>query len=341
MVAILEIPSGYFCDLYGRRKTLILGAVFYGIGFTLLAFAKTYSAMLVYELFCAGAFSLASGADIAFLYDQMDETHDRQARSEAIAKIQYSQTTAEAIGSMLGGLLAAIHLRLPFIVQAFVAWMPLLISLSFIENQQRTKIGHQHKENFFKVFRYLWQKQIRMALINLVVWGLATFCSVWILQKYWQESGVPIQFFGILWACFNFTAGITGKNIGKFKQNISSENLLLIAGILPVIAYLAMGTISGIATVLFALFFYLGRGLIQVLLREQFNHYLPDEMRATANSVQSFLFRFTFSLIGPAIGWGIDHYSTKTVLTTLGVIFLLLYFVTLVPYVKRLKLNSI
>ena len=337
MVALLEIPSGYFCDLYGRRRTLILGAFCYGIGFTLLAFARTYSHMLVYEFFCAGAFSLASGADIAFLYDQLDETHDRKHKEEAIGKIQYSQMTAESIGAMLGGLMAAIHLRLPFILQAFVAWMPLLISFSFTENQNRVKIGGQHKENFFKVFAHLWQKHIRFTLINLVIWGLSTFCSVWILQKYWQESGVPIQYFGFLWAFFNFSAGYTGKNIGLIKQKISSESLLLVAGILPVIAYLGMGLMTGVATVLFAIFFYFARGIIQVVLREQFNHLVPDEMRATANSVQSFLFRGTFSLIGPLIGWGIDHYSTKTVLTVLGGVFLSLYFITLVPYVRSLK----
>jgi MFS family permease len=33
-VALFEIPSGYFCDLHGRRKTLIAGGVFYAIAFT-------------------------------------------------------------------------------------------------------------------------------------------------------------------------------------------------------------------------------------------------------------------------------------------------------------------
>jgi hypothetical protein len=180
-------------------------------------------------------------------------------------------------------------------------------------------------------------KKTRWTLLNLVIWGLSSFCSVWILQKYWQDQKVPIVYFGVFWAFFNFTAGFTSKNIKYLKQYISRENLILLAGIFPIIAYFALGLFSGILVIGFTIFFYLGRGMIQVLLREEFNHQLSDDMRATANSIQSFLFRIIFALVGPLIGLSLDKNGTNSTLTYLGITFLFLYFLTLIPFVSKLK----
>lgn len=335
MVAVLEIPSGYFCDLYGRRKTLLIGAFFYGVGFTLLSFVTTYKGMLLYEFFTAIAFSFISGADIAFLYDQLDSSDSREDKSHAIAQMQFSQSVAEAIGSILGGFLASISLKLPFLAQSVVSWCPLLIALTFIETKEVK--AKSHVENFGKVFKELMTNKTRWTLLNLVIWGLSSFCSVWILQKYWQDQKVPIAYFGIFWAFFNFTAGFTSKNIKYLKRYISRENLLLMAGLFPIIAYFSLGFFSGILVISFTIFFYLGRGMLQVLMREEFNHYIEDDMRATANSVQSFLFRIIFSVVGPLIGYSIDKKGTNTTFCYIGIVFLVLYFVTLVPYVKKLK----
>lgn len=339
MVAVLEIPSGYYCDLYGRRKTLILGGVFYGIGFTLLSFVTTFKGMLLYELFTALAFSLISGADVAFLYDQMDETHSREDKSKALAQIQFSQTTAEAVGSILGGFFASISLKLPFILQSVVSWFPLFIAFTFVEVRHVSRTT-KHKENFLKVLKELLHIKNRYTLMNLVIWSLSTFCSVWILQKYWQDQHVPLAYFGMLWAFFNFSAGVAGKNITYLKSYIREEKILLLAGTFPIIAYLGLGLIPGQIALVFALFFYLGRGLMQVILREQFNHHLTDDMRATANSVQSFLFRILFAVIGPIIGFSLDQNGTRNTITYLGLIFAFLYFITLFPYTKKLTLEK-
>jgi hypothetical protein len=197
-----------------------------------------------------------------------------------------------------------------------------------------------HRENFGKVFRELLSTKTRWSLLNLVIWGLASFCSVWILQKYWQDQKVPLAYFGIFWAFFNFSAGFTSKNVKYLKRFMARENLILIAGFLPIIAYFSLGLVSGVYVIGCTIFFYLGRGMIQVLLREEFNHHLSDDMRATANSIQSFLFRIIFSVIGPLIGMSLDKNGTRQTLTYLGCVFLFLYFLTLIPYVKGLKRQS-
>ena len=38
-VVLFEVPTGYLGDLYGRKRSICLGALFSGIGFTMLLFA--------------------------------------------------------------------------------------------------------------------------------------------------------------------------------------------------------------------------------------------------------------------------------------------------------------
>ena len=49
-VVIFEVPSGYLADIIGRRRALILGSVFHGVGFTLLCFATSQPSLPVRPL---------------------------------------------------------------------------------------------------------------------------------------------------------------------------------------------------------------------------------------------------------------------------------------------------
>jgi len=325
-VALFEIPSGYFCDLHGRRKTLIAGGVCYAAAFTWLAFAHTFYEVVLFELVAALAFSLISGADVALMYESLDENSDRTLKARALGNMQFAQLISEASGAILGGVLAATSLALPFQVQAAVAWFPLVIALTLVEGNSKKMTG-SHRENFSRVFKHLWTStpQMRRSSTNLLVWALSTFFAVWMLQKYWQRAEIPIAWFGALWAAGNLAAAITSKLAAPLRSKWGIHATTLFACALPVVAYLGMATLTGYTGVALGLGLYLGRGFIQVLMREEFNHHLPNEFRATANSVQSFMFRIVFFILGPALGWCIDQYGVERALGLVGVVFVFFY----------------
>lgn len=325
-VALFEIPSGYFCDLNGRRKTLIAGGVCYAMAFTWLAFAHTFMEVVLFELAAALAFSLISGADVALMYESLDENSDRTLKARSLGNMQFAQLISEASGAVLGGMLAAYSLALPFQVQAAVAWFPLVIALTLVEGKS-TKMTGSHRENFMRVFKHLWTSspEMRRSSMNLLVWALSTFFAVWMLQKYWERADIPIAWFGALWAAGNLAAAIASKAAAPMRAKWGINATTLFACALPVIAYLGMASLTGYTGVALGLGLYLGRGFIQVIMREEFNHHLPNEFRATANSVQSFMFRMVFFILGPAIGWCIDQYGVDRALGIAGVVFALFY----------------
>src|SRR5215813_9627857 len=64
-----EVPTGLLSDLWGRKKTLLLGSVLKAISFSLLPLWSSYEGFVFYHLLMGIALSMISGGDVALLYD--------------------------------------------------------------------------------------------------------------------------------------------------------------------------------------------------------------------------------------------------------------------------------
>jgi MFS family permease len=64
-----EVPSGLLSDLWGRKKTLLLGSTLKAVSFRLLPLWSSYEGFLIYHLMMGIALSMISGGDVALLYD--------------------------------------------------------------------------------------------------------------------------------------------------------------------------------------------------------------------------------------------------------------------------------
>lgn len=49
-VVLFEIPTGYFADVVGRKKSLIIGMTLGAIGLTLYSFSREFWGFLIAEL---------------------------------------------------------------------------------------------------------------------------------------------------------------------------------------------------------------------------------------------------------------------------------------------------
>ncbi len=343
-VAILEVPSGYLSDLWGRKNTLIIGALLTAIGFTWLCFIDDYLSLILYEILIAIGLSLVSGTDLSILYDSLHIVQsDRKASTKAMGNIHFAQLSAESVASILGGALATVSFTWPLVVHAAISWIPLFVALTLYEpKSHEDKVEHQHWENIktilFEVFKR--DSLLRLIFINLVIWGLSTFIAVWIFQKYWQEAGIELTYFGVLWASYNILAGFVGKWAHYFEEKFGVTTILALTALLPVIGYLGMGIQVGILGVIFGLTFQFSRGLNQVILRDALNSRIDNKFRATINSLSSLFFRLGFALVGPAIGYSIDHFGVSTTLQTIGLCFLALVIALMLPLImKARKIN--
>ncbi|MEO0336046.1 MAG: MFS transporter [Pseudomonadota bacterium] len=340
-VALLEVPSGYLADLWGRRNTILIGSAFSGIGFTYFVFCSGYWDFLVFELALAVSLSMKSGADFSLLYDSLAITHkeDRSVLQSAISRKHFLTLSAEAVSAVLGGFLAASSLALVAQFNAVVSWVPLLLILFIREAPIEKMSADEHWQNLKRITRHLFasDRLLRMIFINFVAWSLSTFCAVWLLQKHWQDQDIGVAQFGYIWAALQLVAAFSGQYSIALEKKIGTKAVLVLTSSLPIIGYLGLGFSGALGAIGFAFSFYVSRGLTQVIFLEALNWRVPSQFRATVNSLTGLFMRLIFFVVGPVLGILIDRFGTKFAALTLAGVYLVLFVVLLLPMVHFLR----
>ncbi|PIK15176.1 MFS transporter [Halobacteriovorax sp. JY17] len=342
IVLLFELPSGYVADLIGRKNTLIAASLFHAVGFTLLPSFDTFWGLIFIQLLLGIGVSLFSGTDISIIYDSLHAIKDKFFKPNEAKligkKIFYSQTS-EAIAALVGGALVMSNLETPVKVQAFICWLPFLISLTVIEPPREKMSKSRHGDNWRDIISKLFKSGllIKFIVFNNIIYSASTLLAVWTFQDYWKELGIDYQYFGYLWCLTNFLVGIVARFAHDFEKRVGSVNILILIGILPVIGFFGMGKFGGTLGVLFCFSFQLCRGLNQVILKDALNARVGSEMRATVNSIIGLGMRIVFILFGPILGWLIDNKGYEVSLTFFGYLFIICFFIFLLPLIKLRK----
>lgn len=119
-----EIPTGVIADVKSRKLSVILGFVVIGIGFMLQGLVPRFAAILVAQLFYGSGWTFISGAEDAWLADEIG--NDRLAH--AYVKAKQIQLAASFAGIFASVALASVALNLPFLLSglgllAVAAWL--------------------------------------------------------------------------------------------------------------------------------------------------------------------------------------------------------------------------
>ena len=111
VVVLAEVPSGYLADLLGRKKTLVAGVIFAGVGQSFLLVAEGFWTLAIFE-FCLGiSLSLISGADLALLYDTelaLGRSQDEQ--RQVVGRLYGVRTMSEAVAAAVCTVVPAVFL---------------------------------------------------------------------------------------------------------------------------------------------------------------------------------------------------------------------------------------
>jgi MFS family permease len=340
MMILLDVPAGYFSDLFGRKKCLVAVGVINIFSYQFLLHGRTFTHFVYFEICAALAYSLYSGCDIALIYDSLDAINERSNNEITFLgkRVFYSQL-GETIASFLGGLLAVYSLNLPPKINAISAFFPLLIAITLVE-PPRIKMDHKnHVENIKFIFKSLFRHSTLLSTLIIfnILYGFATYAAVWAYQAYWKELNVPLSAYGYLWAIFNLTVAIIAKKAGVIEKKFNSVIVVLIVGISPIIAYLGLGFSYSQFGILFTLFFAITRGLNGVVVQDGINARVPSTMRATTNSFCSLGMRAVFFFAGPIIGELLDQKGVHYTLRSLGYLYIVIFFIILIPLVLQRK----
>ncbi|MCK5475327.1 MAG: MFS transporter [Candidatus Pacebacteria bacterium] len=321
-VVLLEVPTGYFADVFGRRKALIYASFFSFFGFLIYGLSYNFYQFLIAEIFLAFAISFTSGADSALLYDTLKDLKKEDLYKKIWGNILSYGLVSIAFASIIGGFVGKIDLR--WTIYLSIPFLALLIPLSFSlkePKRHKTIFKEGYLFELFKTIKYTIIKNRKLKWLIVYSGVLLGFNSaaLWFYQPYFKISGLDIAYFGIVFACFNVIAAISSKYAHKIEaavgQKFSLISLVLITGI----SYLLMSNFIYIFSFSFAFLQQFVRGFSKPIIEDYINKLTSSEIRATVLSVQNMSSRFFYAAVIPIIGWIADIYSLVQALTILGI----------------------
>ena len=333
---VLEIPTGYFADIAGRRTSILLGSVFGFGGYLLYSTSAGFWQFMVAETILGVGMSLVSGADSAMLYDSLASAGVSEKYTRYEGRITSIGNFAEALAGIMGGLLAAISLRTPYFFQAGIAFLAIPAAILLREPPVH---GNIRKPGFRDISAIVAKvlhgdRKLFWNTVFSAVTGVSTLTMAWFAQPFFIRCGLKVTFFGIAWALLNLSVGLAAMYAWRAETRLGPRRTVVLFTFFLLLGYFGLAFSGMLTGFIFLLMFYLARGIATPTLRNYINVITSSDVRATVLSVRNFIIRGLFAILGPFYGLMTDRFGLSTALMLAGMIFGVLSGVSLFFFLK-------
>jgi MFS family permease len=333
-IVVLEIPSGYFADVIGRKRTLVLGIILGAMGYSVYSISHGFLGFLLAELVLGFGTSFISGADSAMLYDSLLDNGKEKEYMKYEGRMVSVGNIAEASAGIVGGFIALISLRANFIAQAGLYFLAVPAALLLVEPARHKRLK---TFTFRTILDVVWDslvinRELRTNIFLSAIIGTATLTMAWFAQPYFRHVDLPLTLYGLMWTLLNLVVGLAAMTAYRAEKWLGPRQMVLALALLIPAGYLFLGMLQSIWALGIMFAFYAIRGIASPVLKDYIHRLSASEVRATVLSVRNFIIRLCFVLVGPAMGRLTDSRGLQpallfggTVFLALGVIFALLF----------------
>lgn len=327
IITIMEVPTGAFADIFGRKKTLISGSLLVTTGCFFYCIGSQFAIFAVGELLWATGAAIISGADDALLYDSLKQNDAENRYKKIIGNIWSLIFLFEGVGSILGGLLATISFRIP-IYATFISFLTaVIIACTFQEPEVYTReskatfLLNQMKESI----SYTIKKKILLLLIvyasvNYILYAIGFY----FYQPYMKAVGITLSLFGVIYLIYNCMSALGSKYASTMEDRIGTVNAILLTSIFRYVPFILMATFMSPYSVILLFCVGFSVGWAGPIFSFYINKHTPSEKRATIISLAAMARTVGFSVLSPVFGWLADLYSFYFSIFLSGVILLII-----------------
>lgn len=331
-IIVMEIPTGYFADVLGRKLTVLISCILSFLGLLIYSFAHNFWSFVAAELTIGFGSSFLSGTDSALLYESLAELDEEERYKFSESRMQSISHFSESIASVLGSVVASYGLRKPFYIETALLFLSIPFALLLKEPvRERVQNKRNLRKEILKIVKYTIHDhaEVKWLVCYSGTTVAATLTAVWLVQPFLNQMSVPLVFFGIIWAALNAFVGFSSFYSHKYEELIGRRLTLISLILIACLGYLLLGISSTPYAITFFFLFYMVRGFSGPILDDYVNTIITSNMRATVLSVKSLAGRLLFVIVGPFIGWITDVYSLQAAILASGGIFCIMGFICL------------
>ncbi len=314
---LFEIPTGVYADYFGRKKSIMLFFLVWGIGHFIYFFSSSFIGFIIAELTAALGITFITGALDAWVIDAVGEGEYVGKVDYILSQAQVYGKTAFVLGGLLGGYLATISLAIPFLAEGFVSLLGLIFAWAYIREDFVKPKTISLKQGFVDTKNIIKNSLKFIASQPVVRWLIITTMISWFafqpLNMFWSPrftkiGQVDTSIMGWAWVVISLSL-ILGSHI--IKRLTQEKQSYLKMAYLTFLLLSIPAIISGLLPVFlpsltFFIIYEIGRGMEKPFKSAYLNRYIPSDKRATLLSFNGMLGRF-----GAAIGLVVFGFLAK------------------------------
>lgn len=302
----LEPPSGALADLIGRKKMIVIGAGFEVVSIAWFASIQTpFDVWVANILWMVGA-SFASGANTSLIYDSLVELDMEHTYEKLESSVVSYFLLVTAVTSLLSGVLAGVHLRLPIVLSIPGVVICFGIALCFTETGkvkekvEKRRITLRELSLILKTTLQAINKLMKVSLLFVannkeIKWivGFSTLIGVsskvWFFtyNPYFELVELDVRYYGLVFFLLNVVAWYFCKNAYRIKKKLGEARVVILLLLAIVVPIIVMGTFVGILSISLVLLQNVVRGMARPFFSAFLHKHITSEKRATVDSIGS------------------------------------------------------
>jgi MFS family permease len=322
LIVFAEVPTGAVADRFGRKTSLAIGGLLFGVAVFVFGVAESYPIILVSYAAWGLAITFQSGADTAILYDSLKKVGREEEFQKINGRLWAITSFAVLIAILVGApLAAATSLAFPIIVSAFIGLACVPVALWMYEPRD----GETEPEPYFRMVsqgvRDAWaQPALRYIMLFSGVMFTAVFAPMIFMQPFLAEHGVSTENLG-LWQAPVRAAGMVAALMAYRFVSAAGEKAAFFAMPLTLgVCYLLLAGVNQVWIVLAFLPVGMIAGSQNPVLASYINRRIPSERRATMLSVQSLVASILIAGTEPAAGLLADEFGLRATFLVFGAV---------------------
>jgi MFS family permease len=328
---IIEIPTGIFADMVGKRKSIIFSKLFIFISFVAFGLSFNFLTLLLANLLYELGKSFRSGTETAFVYDFLSENKNTPSYTEVKANQKFYARLSEAIGAGVGGFIAY---RYGFNAVFFIASLPALVNFlqtltwpHLKESQRKIKASIKGGVLFAKgALKEVFSSDVvRRIAFNTALFSASILALDKFIQPYMKNAGIELQYFGVIYSGFLLLVAFLVRHASKLQNRFGGTKVINLISPISLVATLVIAFIPGFAWWGVAFFFLaiVVENLRSPIVNDLFHSNVSSKNRATTGSILSLLKSSSNLAIFPLIGYFADSYSINIAIFAISAVLLL------------------
>lgn len=304
-VVLLEVPSGYFSDRFGRRLTLLIANTALLVAYMIFFFGDGFATFVVAQMFLATGLAFNSGTDTSLHYDSLATLGREDEFDTREAVVARNAMLASGLAALIGGAAGVMDLRYAYLLSGGAVLFSLVIVLLMREPKSHEKVqisvgpirqvitcGRLLR---LPLMAWLFVFYVLMTVLNHVPYEFyQPYIELALTERHSLGEGTSLGTGVHVGIAMVIAAWFAGRSI-RLRNRLGLVGVLLSAATLQTVIIGVMGLVLHPLVILLVLFRSVPRALMTAPINAAIAPRVDRAQRATFMSIQSLAGRLAFS----------------------------------------------